>query len=96
MTESIHGSGITSGNGALWITSTKMKDPKDPTVTLKVDPNTGRTLKSWRTPGSGYYGRMKPETDMPSGGRGVKWDIDGNGVLWYCDAGRTSLICKLA
>lgn len=22
-------------------------------------------------------------------------DIDSNGVLWYCDAGRTSLICKL-
>src|SRR5947208_2805292 len=26
-TESIHGSGITYGNGALWITSTKMTDP---------------------------------------------------------------------
>ena len=22
-------------------------------------------------------------------------DIDNNGVLWYCDAGRTSSICKL-
>src|SRR5437867_4430151 len=29
-TESIHGSGITYGNGALWITSTKMRDPKEP------------------------------------------------------------------
>ena len=179
MTDSIHGSGITYGNGALWITSTKMADPKLPPVTLKVDPNTGRTLKSWRTPGSGFYGRMNPDTDTPSGGHGVKWidgkywmavpaagriflmepetgaivrsiaapgstprthglaldngtlwcinsddraiykldpqdgdiaakiqlsrddpephglDVDGSGVLWYCDAGRTSLICRL-
>jgi streptogramin lyase len=179
MTESIHGSGITYGNGALWITSTKMKNPHDAPVTLKVDPNTGKTLKSWRTPGSGYYGRMNPATDTPSGGHGLKWvdgkywmavpaggrvylmepetgdiirsiaapgstprthgiawdkgflwvinsddraiykldpadgrilgkiqlstndpephglDIDSHGVLWYCDAGRTSLICRL-
>jgi streptogramin lyase len=179
MTDSIHGSGITYGNGVLWITSTKMKDSKDPPVTLKVDPNTGKTLKSWRTPGSGFYGRLNPATDTPSGGHGLKWvdgkywmavpsggrvylmeqetgeiirsipapgstprthgiawdngmlwvinsddraiyklspkdgdvlakiqlstsdpephglDIDSNGVLWYCDAGRTSLICKL-
>jgi streptogramin lyase len=179
MTESIHGSGITYGNGALWITSTKMKNPQDPPVTLKVDSHTGKTLKSWRTPGSGFYGRMNPATDTPSGGHGLKWaegkywmavpaggriylmepetgeiirsipapgstprthgiawnngalwvinsddraiykldpadgrilariqlstsdpephglDVDGNGVLWYCDAGRTSLICRL-
>ena len=179
MTESVHGSGIAYGNGALWITSTKMKDPKQPPATLKVDPNTGKTLKSWRTPGSGFYGAMNPDTDTPSGGHGLKWvdgkywvavpaggrvylmepetgklirsipapgstprthgiawdkgmiwvinsddraiykidaedgnvvgkiqlsrndpephglDIDNNGVLWYCDAGRSSLICKL-
>jgi streptogramin lyase len=179
MTDSIHGSGITVGNGALWIASTKMTDPKHPPVTLKVDSDTGRTLKSWRTPGSGFYGRMKPETDTPSGGHGLKWvdgkywmavpasgrvflmepetgevirsipapgstprthgiawdkgmlwvvnsddraiyrvdsrdgdvvakiqvsredpephglDIDNTGRLWYCDAGRTSLICRL-
>lgn len=179
MTDSIHGSGITFGSGALWIASTKMKDPKQPPATLKVDPQTGKTLKSWRTPGSGFYGRMKPETDTPSGAHGLKWvdgkywmavpaagrlflmepetgeiirsipapgstprthglawdqgmlwvvhsddraiykvdardgqivtkvqlskddpephglDIDANGRLWYCDAGRTSLICRL-
>src|SRR5579862_8118049 len=40
-TESIHGSGITYGNGALWIASTwSLK-------TLKVDPRTGKTLKSF-------------------------------------------------
>ena len=178
-TECIHGSGITYGDGALWLTSTKMKNPKDPPVTLKVDPKTGKTLKDWRTPGSGYYGKMNPQTDTPSGGHGLKWvdgkywmavpasgrvflmepdtgniirsipgpgstprthgiawdngslwvvnsddraiykldpkdgrilskiqlsktdpephglDIDSKGVLWYCDAGRTRLICKL-
>src|SRR4029079_6202122 len=52
-TESIHGSGIPYGNGPLWITSTKMTDPAVPPRTLKVDPKTGRTLKSWVTPGSG-------------------------------------------
>jgi len=46
-TESIHGSGITYGNGALWIGSTKMSDPATPPRTLKVDPKTGKTLKSW-------------------------------------------------
>ena len=49
-TESIHGSGITYGNGALWIASTKMRDPATPPRTLKVDPKTGKTLKSWVTP----------------------------------------------
>src|SRR3954447_21253832 len=43
-TESIHGSGITWGNGALWIASTKMKDPDVPPRTLKVDPKSGKTL----------------------------------------------------
>ncbi len=59
-TESIHGSGITYGNGALWIASTKMANPDDPPRTLKVDPRSGKTLKSWETPGSGTYGRVTP------------------------------------
>ncbi|HXI31172.1 MAG TPA: hypothetical protein VNG89_22195 [Vicinamibacterales bacterium] len=71
-TESIHGSGITYGHDALWITSTKMKDPAAAPRTLKVDPATGRTLKSWVTPGSGLYGRVT----TPSGGHGVKWVDD--------------------
>ena len=91
MTESIHGSGITYGNGALWITSTKMKNPKDPPVTLKVDPNTGKTLKSWRTPGSGFYGRMNPDTDTPSGGHGLKW-VDGKYWMAVPAGGRVYLI----
>lgn len=75
-TESIHGSGITFGNGALWITSTKMLNPKDPPRTFKVDPKTGRTLNSWVTPGSGYYGAVTEERGSPSGGHGIKW-VDG-------------------
>jgi hypothetical protein len=66
-TESIHGSGITYGNGALWITSTKMTDPDTPPRTLKVDARSGKTLKSWVTPGSGKYGRITP-TSTVSGG----------------------------
>jgi hypothetical protein len=74
-TESIHGSGITYGNGALWIASTKMADPKMPPRTLKVDPKTGRTLKSWVTPGSGLYGKITPASTV-SGAHGLKW-VDG-------------------
>jgi streptogramin lyase len=65
-TESIHGSGITYGDGAWWIGSTKTLK------TLKVDPKTGKTLKSFDTPGSGLYGNLK----TPSGAHGIKW-VDG-------------------
>ena len=71
-TESMHGSGITFGNGALWIGSTKASDPSLPPKTLKVDPMTGKTLKSWSTPGAGLYGRVT----TPSGAHGLKW-VDG-------------------
>lgn len=76
-TEALHASGITYGNGALWIGSTKGRNAQDPPRTLKVDPHTGKTLKSWITPGSGLYGRMSVERgDTPSGAHGLKW-IDG-------------------
>ena len=65
-TESIHGSGITYGNGAWWIGSTKTLK------TLKVDPKTGKTLKSFDTPGAGLYGKLT----TPSGAHGLKW-VDG-------------------
>ncbi len=74
-TESIHGSGITCGNGALWIASTKMTDPLVSPRTLKVDAMTGKTLKSWVTPGSGLYGKITA-TSTSSGAHGLKW-VDG-------------------
>lgn len=83
-TESIHGSGITYGDGAWFITSTKVLVGKP--STLKVDPKTGATLKKWETPGWGIYGtyttRVPKPGDLPleSGGHGVKWA--GNGQYW--------------
>lgn len=64
-TESIHGSGITVGNGALWIGSTwGLK-------TLKVDPNDGATLKSYDTHGAGMNKFGNPT--RPSGAHGLEW-----------------------
>jgi sugar lactone lactonase YvrE len=83
-TESIHGSGITYGDGAWFITSTKVLSGNP--STLKVDPATGKTLKKWETPGWGIYGtyttRERKPGDLPleSGGHGVKWA--GNGQYW--------------
>jgi streptogramin lyase len=65
-TESMHGSGITFGDGAWWIGSTKTLK------TLKVDPATGKTLKAFDTPGAGLYAKLT----TPSGAHGLKW-VDG-------------------
>jgi hypothetical protein len=76
-TESIHGSGITYGDGAWFITSTKVLSGNP--STLKIDPKTGTTLKKWDTPGWGIYGVYTQRTPKPgdlppaSGGHGVKW-----------------------
>jgi hypothetical protein len=70
-TESIHGSGITFGNGALWIASTWALK------TLKVDPKTGATLASFDEPGAGMPKFGKPT--RPSGAHGLKW-VDGK--IW--------------
>lgn len=83
-TESLHGSGITYGNNAWFITSTKVMTGNP--STLKVDPKTGKTLKKWDTPGFGIYGayltrvRKPGELPLESGGHGVKWA--GNGQYW--------------
>ncbi len=58
-TESMHGSGLTFGNGAWWIGSTKTLK------TLKVDPKTGQTLKSFHTPGAGLSGKVTTPTGDP-------------------------------
>jgi len=73
-TEGLHSSGITLGNGAMWIGSTKGDDKHPPSV-LKVDTKTGRTLKRFETPGWGLYGRVT----TPSGAHGVRWE---NGRYW--------------
>jgi len=84
VTESIHGSGITYGNNAWFITSTKVVTGNP--STLKVDPKTGKTLKKWETPGFGIYGayltreRKPGELPLESGGHGVKWA--GKGQYW--------------
>jgi len=70
-TASIHGSGITFGNGALWIASTWTLK------TLKVDPKTGKTLASFDEPGAGMPKFGKPT--RPSGAHGLKW-VDGR--IW--------------
>ncbi len=67
-TESIHGSGITYGDGALWIASTYGLK------TLKVDPKTGKTLAAFDTPGVGMIRWGKPT--RPSGAHGLEW-VDG-------------------
>lgn len=64
-TESIHGSGITVGNGALWIGSTWGL------TTLKVDPSNGKTLKSFDTHGAGMNKFGTPT--RPSGAHGLEW-----------------------
>jgi len=64
-TESVHGSGITAGDGALWIASTYSLK------TLKVDPVTGKTLASFETPGCGLVKWGKPT--RPSGAHGLEW-----------------------
>jgi hypothetical protein len=88
-TESIHGSGITYGDKAWFITSTKVLSGNP--STLKVDPQTGATLKKWETPGWGIYGvytqREPKPGDLPpaSGGHGVKWagpNEKGEGQYW--------------
>jgi hypothetical protein len=89
VTESIHGSGITYGDDAWFITSTKVLTGNP--STLKVDPKTGKTLKKWETPGWGIYGtyatRVPKPGDLPlaSGGHGVKWagtNEKGQGQYW--------------
>jgi len=84
-TESIHGSGITIGDGAWWITSTQSPVGENTPMDLKVDPQTGKTLKKVGTPGWGFYGpertpRPGQPPALPSGGHDVKWA--GHGQYW--------------
>ncbi|MEO7144933.1 MAG: hypothetical protein ABI165_15660 [Bryobacteraceae bacterium] len=71
-TESVHGSGITSGDGALWIGSTGSLK------TLKVDPENGKTLRAFDTPGCGLVKWDHPT--RPTGAHGLEWV--GGGQYW--------------
>jgi len=71
LTESQGGSGITYGDGALWIASTLTLK------ILKVDPKTGKTLASFDTPGAG-----KPRFGPPRGDRGAHGLEWVNGKYW--------------
>lgn len=68
-TESIHGSGITYGDGALWIASTFGL------TTVKVDPDTGKTLATFDTPGVGEPKWGRPR-GRKTGAHGLEW-VDG-------------------
>ena len=60
------GSGITHGDGALWMASTfGLK-------TLKVDSRTGKKLASFDTPGVGPVKRENPK--RRAGAHGLEWD----------------------
>ncbi len=73
-TESDRGSGITFGGSALWIASTYNR------LILKVDPQTGKTLKAFPSPGSGVV-KWGPRSDpaMPTGAHGLEYAED---ELW--------------
>jgi streptogramin lyase len=86
VTEGLHSSGISMGNGAWWITSTK-GDGKLPPQTIKLDPATGKTLKKWETPGWGFYGMVT----TPSGAHGLKW-VDGKYWMAVPAAGKIFLM----
>jgi hypothetical protein len=81
-TESMHGSGITYGNDALWIASTSsLENCKSCLKTLKVDPKTGKTLAYFNTPGAverrfARPGRRPGQAPRPGGAHGLEW-VDG-------------------
>ena len=84
-TESMHGSGITYGNDALWIASTSsLENCKSCLKTLKVDPKTGKTLAYFNTPGAverrfARPGRRPGQAPRPGGAHGLEW---ADGKYW--------------
>ena len=73
-TESDRGSGIGFDGKNLWIASTYNRK------TLEVDPMTGKTLRSFDTPGSGRIASQKNNPKQPeTGAHGVEFR---NGKMW--------------
>lgn len=73
-TDTDKGSGITFDGSALWIASTYNR------LLVRVDPQTGRTLKNLPSPGSGLV-KWGPRDahPQPTGAHGLEWR---NGELW--------------
>lgn len=73
-TETDRGSGITFDGSALWIASTYNR------LLVRVNPQTGRTLKKMPSPGSGLV-KWGPRSGhpQPTGAHGLEWR---SGELW--------------
>ena len=72
-TESDRGSGIGFDGKNLWIASTYNRK------TLEVDPKTGKTLRSFDTPGSGVVAFAKNPDQPATGAHGIEFH---NGKMW--------------
>ncbi len=72
-TEADRGSGIGFDGKNLWLASTYNRK------TLEIDPQTGKTLRSFDTPGSGRVAFSKNENQPETGAHGIEFH---NGKMW--------------
>ena len=72
-TEASHASGITLGDGYIWVASTYDRR------LLKLDPQTGATVAAYDTPGAGVVPWRHDEEAPRTGAHGLEW-VDGR--LW--------------
>jgi streptogramin lyase len=68
-------------HGIAWDNGSLWVVNSDDRAIYKLDPKDGRILSKIQ---------LSTSDPEPHG-----LDIDSKGVLWYCDAGRTHLICRL-
>jgi DNA-binding beta-propeller fold protein YncE len=67
-TDTVHSSGITSGGGYLWIASTYEAR------IAKLDPNTGKTIAKYDSPGAGVVAWREGAPDAQvTGAHGLEW-----------------------
>ncbi|HAA73937.1 TPA: hypothetical protein DCE37_02305 [Candidatus Latescibacteria bacterium] len=89
-TESSNTSGMTYGDGALWLAANgpgaKYRPARDTDfesgANLKVDPMTGDTLGHWSMP-------------EPGGTHGIEWDHYDEGTMWVSTKGNTMTQLKV-
>lgn len=68
LTDTVHSSGITLGDGSLWIASTYERK------IARVDPGTGETLAKYASPGVGVVAWREGAPDAgPTGAHGLEW-----------------------